>query len=295
VRNILFVFALLALGASAFADGFQITGATIDVAMRGNTLVADPGIPGAWIYNPAALASLAGLKSDAPTGKWRHEASVTAEVKGDADAFALNWGGVETGKDFGLGAGYAKAWDAKVYGAGFGKTWGAKSLSWGVSWQHASLDFNSVVEGQTGSTYNYSEDQNLITAGVLGELSSLNISGISNVRWGAVLRDATDQWGRTWDLGLAFDAPSQWHVCMDLADLSDEVDRRFRIGATHPLDANKEWTVGVGLDSGNATAGVIYNPAKYWQGGSWRFGAAWEEVDEGANELLLGAYGNWGL
>lgn len=284
MRNILFVFALLALCASVFADGVLMTGTTIDVAMRGNTLVADPGIPGAWAYNPAALASLAGLKSDAPEGKWRHEATATVEAKGDADLFAINWGGVETGKDFGLGAGYVKAWDAKVYGAGFGKTWGAKSLSWGVSWQHAKVD----AAGTAG-------DQNLITAGIIGELPNLNLGAIHNVRWGAVLRDATDQWGRTWDLGMAFDAPSQWHVCLDLADITNEVDRRLRIGATRPLGAGSEWTIGVGLDDGDATAGVIYNPAKYWKGGSWRFGAAWQNVDGGSDEILLGAYGNWGL
>jgi hypothetical protein len=294
VRNILFVAALLALGASAFAGGFQMTGATVDVAMRGNTLVADPGIPGAWAYNPAALASLAGMQSDAPAGKWRHEATATLEVKGDADLFAINWGGVETGKDFGLGAGYAKAWDAKVYGAGFGKTWNAKGLSWGVSWQHTQVDYEVAYDEQSGRTW-HSEDQNLITAGLIGQLPSLNLGAISNARWGAVLRDATDQLARTWDLGLAFDAPSQWHVCIDFADVTDEVDRRFRIGATRPLGTGNEWTVGLGFDGGDATAGVIYNPAKYWQGGSWRFGAAWESVDGGDDEILLGAYGNWGL
>jgi hypothetical protein len=286
----LLVLVVLTLGVSVFADGFVMTGTTVDVAMRGNTMVADPGIPGAWAYNPAALASLAGLKSDAPEGKWRHEATVTLEARGDADLFAINWGGVETGKDFGMGAGYLKAWDAKVYGVGFGKTWGAKGLQWGMSWQHVRADF-AGSSGSSGRT----EDQNIITGGIMGELPSLSLGAIHNVRWGAVLRDATDQLARTWDLGLAFDAPAKWHVCIDFADLTDEVDRRFRIGATRPLGTGSEWTIGLGVDDGDATAGVLYNPAKYWQGGSWRFGAAWQHVDHGDDEILLGAYGNWGL
>ncbi len=281
---------VLAAMSFAWAGSGPMPSVTIDAAMRGNAFVADPDVSGAWIYNPAALASLAGLQSSDSAGQWKHTASATFEVKGDSDLFAVNWGGVKAGKDFGLGAGYAKAWDAKAYGVGLGKAWADKGISWGVSWQHIDADDYAVVPGDADS-----DSQNLFDLGMLGRLPSIDLGGISNVRYGVVLRDLTAQFERTWDLGVAFDTPLGIAVAIDMADLTNEVDRRFRFGGTMRLGMTKAWQVGLGFDEGDPTAGFVYDGGTLWQGGSWRFGAAWQSVDRGDDSILLGAYAKWGL
>ena len=192
--------------------------ATLDVAMRGNTLVASPGISGAWAHNPAALADLAGMSNDLPAvNGWRHAASGLVELSGDSDILAVNWGGVKTGKDFGLGAGLIDAFDTTFWGVGFGRSMPSRDIAWGASWIN--------IDPKTRSS------SNIISLGVAGNLLSLGVATTSPVRYGVVARDITDEFERMWDLGIATQAGGL-DFAIDIADIANAMDRRFRIGAT---------------------------------------------------------------
>jgi hypothetical protein len=279
VRNALLC-AVLAL--TLAASGVWAQTVTVDTAMRGNTLVAAPGVAGAWSNNPAGLAALAGMESaEEPLNGWRHAASVTAEVSNNSDLVALDWGGVQIGKDFGMGAGYMDTAGGSVWGFGIGKSWPRKNISWGVNLRHVAPDGDN--------------SNNIFDAGMLGQIPQVQIFGSTVVKYGVVLRDITDEYGRTWDAGVAFDAPQGIHVAIDLADLSDEFDRSLRVGATKEFGATNNWLVGAGFDDGDLTLGALYDSGTNWQKGSWRFGAAWQQVDGGDDSLVLGAFGNWGM
>ena len=267
---------------------------TVDVAIRGNAAVADPGISGAWDYNPAGLAALAGMNPAGQQGEWRHAASTLISLNGDPNTFALNWGGVQTGKDFGLGAGYFKAGDTTVYGAGLGKSWPKQGIAWGVSWHHVNVD--SRTDSVQARSALAGGSDNVFDVGMLGDASHLGIEAIRNVHYGAVVRDVTDEFARRLDLGVVFDVAGGVRVAMDLSDLTDQLDRRFRIGATTHVGSKQAWLVGAGFDQGRPTAGVMYDNATAWQGGAWRFGAAWQDGQAGeSSRILVGAFANWGL
>ena len=255
--------------------------ATLDVAMRGNTLVASPGISGAWAHNPAALADLAGMSNDLPAvNGWRHAASGLVELSGDSDILAVNWGGVKTGKDFGLGAGLIDAFDTTFWGVGFGRSMPSRDIAWGASWIN--------IDPKTRSS------SNIISLGVAGNLSSLGVATTSPVRYGVVARDITDEFERMWDLGIATQAGGL-DFAIDIADIANAMDRRFRIGATKRVGDANHIQIGAGLDEGNLTFGALYDSGTDWQDGVWRFGGAWQDMDHGDDAILAGAMATWGL
>lgn len=115
----LYLLVVAALALAATAAHAQI----IETAMRGNTVVAAPGITTAWNFNPAAL----GGPGDTSAGELQgatgsnHIFSAEFELSGDTDMIALNWGSVGGGRTSGLGAGYIDYSFGKEYGVGFGK------------------------------------------------------------------------------------------------------------------------------------------------------------------------------
>lgn len=265
-----------------------VTGAhaqMVQTIMRGNTVVADPSVTTAWLYNPAALASLAGLEAEFPAvpgeSGWRHAASADLELSGDTDLFALNWGGVKAGKSFGLGAGYLDLCDNSYLGAGFGKSWSKKGISWGLTWKNWDLPSG--------------DSENIFDLGMIMESPREAGSSVSALKYGLVLRDVTDEIAHIWDIGVVANLDSGVKIAADLSDLTDEIDRQFRIGATKRFGAKKTWEAGIGFDDGDLTLGAMYDSSTDWKGGSWKFGAAWQNMDEGKDSLIIGAFGNWGL
>ena len=270
------------LCALTISSGAWAQTVTVDTAMRGNTLIADPGIAGAWTNNPAGLASLAGLQtSQEPLNGWRHAVSATAELNNNSDLVCLDWGGVQVGKNLGMGAGYLTNRAGSVFGFGIGKSWPDKGISWGVNWRNVSPD-----DG---------DSNNIFDAGVLGQLPVMPLTGKTVVKYGVVVRDITDEFGRLFDAGLAFDVPQGVHIAVDLADVTGEFDRTLRVGATKDFGAQHNWKVGVGEDNGDLTLGALYDSGTNWQKGSWRFGAAWQQMDVGGDSIVVGAFGTWGL
>lgn len=259
---------------------------TVDTAMRGNTLVADPGLAGAWWNNPAGLANLVGVKSDSDAYHgWHQAASVAGEFSGNTDAFAVNWAGNEAGHSYGLGAGYQHQQGGNVWGMGFGKAWPKEDISWGVNYHHFE------AQGGGGS-------HNIFDVGILGRLPAPSIEGVSAIRYGVVVRDVGAAIKRLCDVGVAADLPWGLHFAMDLADVSNALGRRFRIGVTKELGTTPALRVGLGLDQGDLTLGAIYAPTTKWEGATWNAGVAWQQMKGqlgAANAVLVGASGTWGF
>jgi len=254
----------------------------IETAMRGNTVVAAPSLSTAWVYNPAVLASLAGLDDQgAGLMGWRHAASADLEVSGDTDLFALNWGGSQVRKDFGLGAGYWDFMDGSIFGAGIGKAW-KKGMAWGVSWQNMDPD-------GAGSS------ENVFSAGLTGHWGGNEYTQMAPVRYGLVVRDITDEMQTTIDVGASVQLPGGILLAADLADLTDEIDSALRIGASMRFGLSNEWQAGIGLDDGDLTVGAMYNSTAGWAGGSWRFGGAFQDLDDADDSLIVGAFATWGM
>jgi hypothetical protein len=252
---------------------------TIDAAMAGNTYLAAPDAAGAWYYNPAALASIAGLEAGLFTMEnWKHNASAAFEVSGESDTFALNWGGYQMSQEFGLGAGYVDAWGANTVGVGFGKSWRGGDMAWGVNWRH--------VDPVVGTA------NNIFDVGLVGSLGTLGVKSLEGVRWGLCVRDLTGDVKRTWDLGLAFAAPAGLTVAADLADVTNEVESRFRLGVTK-LFAGGRVKAGIGLDDGDLTFGATLAGGSL-SSGNISFGFAWQERENSDNSLLIGASAQWG-
>jgi len=249
---------------------------TVDTAMRGNTVVAQPALSTAWWYNPAALATMSAYEEDAMAlAGWRHAASADLELSGETDLLALNWGGSRENKSFGLGAGYIDLAYSDTFGAGFGKSW-KNDLSWGVSWRNIDSDVSS-------------DSNNIFDVGLLKD------SGPSGLKYGLVVRDVTDEFQMMVDIGAAMDLPGGILLAADIVDLLDEVETVFRIGATKRFGTAQNWEAGIGLDDGDLTVGAMYDAASGWGGGSWRLGAAWLSADDGDDTLILGAFGTWGM
>ena len=256
---------------------------SVETAMRGNTKIADPGLATAWTDNPAGLAVLASPNMKGQPGNgWRQAASVTGEVSGDHDTFDLNWGGSEVGNDYGLGAGFGHTKATRTYGVGFGKSWPKQGVAWGISWQNIAR-----TKGPSDNTFD---------AGITGQLPIKPILGNTEIKYGFVVRDLTAQIGRAYSAGVAFDVPQGVHIDIDLADITNEFDRRLRLGATKDFGTRNMWKAGVGWDQDLFTFGALYDSGTTWQKGTWKFGAAWEEgANEHSNSVLIGAFGQWGL
>jgi len=277
VRNLSLALLVLALSVTLSASAQT---PTIDAAMAGNTYIAQPDGPGAWNYNPAALAAIAGLDAGLFTMEdWKHTASATFELSGQSDMFALNWGGYQMSKEFGLGAGYIDAWGTSTLGAGFGKTWGGGSMAWGVNWRHVDDGVNSA--------------NNVFDLGLVGTLGDMGIRAIERLKWGLVVRDLTGDIQRTWDAGLAMALGQGLNFTADWVDVTDEMDSRFRVGLTKTFGQGDRIKLGAGLDDGDLTLGATV-AAGGMANGSLSFGVAWQAHDNVDDTLLLGASAQWG-
>lgn len=253
---------------------------SIETAMRGNTLVGAPTSSTAWANNPAGLADLARHESETQlaTG-WRHAGSAAFELSGDSDLFAINWGGAQIGKGYGLGAGYADAWSTRLIGIGFGKAWGRKNIDWGVNWSQVSPDGG--------------DDEDRFDLGVRGEWGGWGISTVAPARFGAVARDVLGE--PSLDLGAVFELRGGIKLYADVADVTDRWDRTFHFGATQRYGPEKQFELGAGLSDGNLTLGLLWDAHVGWNGATWRFGAAWQESESGDNSLIAGATATWGM
>lgn len=278
----MYLLSVMALALAATAAQAQI----IETAMRGNTVVAAPGITTAWTLNPAALGGVGDTSAPAVDVKWGGDAdhifSAEFEVSGDSDLIALNWGSVGGARALGIGAGYLDYSYGKEYGVGFGKSFGGPDTSWGLSLGRLDPDF--------------ADSETVFNLGVLGSLS-MSPADPYAARWGVVVRDVTDEIIRIFDVGMALDLAGGIRVAADIGDLTDEVDRRFRAGASKRFGRDGQIEAGLGFDDGDLTLGAIWSMRTAGpRGGAWKLGAAWLEGDGGAKDsLLVGAFGTLGF
>lgn len=274
IGRVVTIVALVALCAStAFASPFQ-AGINVNLAMAGNTGIARAVDEASWAVNPAGLSFLDGALDELAADAWQKICGGAIDIDGDLDLTTFNLAAKQFGRPYGIGLGYIDVFDTDIYGVGFGRKIGRGDIGWGINYMRAEPEFG------TGS--------NVISGALYGQWDYDKDPVTSVLRYGAVVRDVTEEWfpHRTYDVGLA---TNYWGIDwgVDLWDLSDELDRTFRVGATKTFtNSLGDWTIGAGLDEGDPTAGLSYQWVDTNQ--SIKAGIAWQENDAaGADDGMI--------
>jgi hypothetical protein len=222
------------------------------------TGVADDS--GAWLHNPAGLASL----TDAPPPEgsaWGHQISGSyADFGSSTDGFAITWSGWQPEKNWGVGVGY---WDVnnigKLKGAGFGMNVGDTGLSVGANFACFNPDF-----GSGGTSLN------------LGGLYETPISRRTDLplRIGLTVTDLTSEFTDPMlNFGLAWPVTDKLLLAGDVLDLFGEVNTLYDIGAEYKLGTMNEFRIRAGLFDTGASHKLSLGGSYQWD--NWRVEGAW--------------------
>jgi hypothetical protein len=260
----------------------------VDARMQGSVQIADPDLAQSWFSNPAALARTDGLVavSQVPVlGKVANEVGGGFETTGTQDNKCLTWGSQVTDNPSGLGfgGGLVQAHDGRMLGAGFGvNVPGNYPLAVGLS-----------VASRRDEAYD-SGARTTIDAGVRGAVPEEIIKNVE-ILYGAVVRDATDQFGMSWDAGLTLRYKNRFTLGADLVDVFEQVDQEWRWGATYTTPGKGAMTLGAGRNDNDWAAGVELMLPKGLLGSkvAGKIGAAWEDHTD--NSWLIGGRAIFGL
>lgn len=282
MKTTMLCLALLVAATAAWAVRPDI--ALVRESMSGSVQVADPSLAAGWFSNPAALADLAAA-ADSANGAMVNEFGAGFEVDGDQDKKALSWGGrmPNSALGLGIGAGWMEAHDGRVYGAAAGvKLPVAVPLAVGIS---------AGMREDDGY-----DDELVFDLGLRGAVPMAEIEKIE-IAYGVVMRDATDQFVRTWDAGIAVRCQKMFTFGLDLVDaLDDDEGREWRWGVKADLPTELPVTLGFGRNDNDWAAGfeVGLGALEALKGADVRVGAAWED-HSGGDSWLLGARAAIGL
>jgi len=257
--------------------------------MQGSVQVSDSDLAQAWFSNPATLARLDAAVSAAsqvpPLGKVTNELGCGFETTGTQENKSVTWGAQVTDSSVGLGfgAGWVEGHDGQAKGAGVGVVVPGKyPLAVGIA--ASSQLLNDYESGK----------RTVIDLGVRGAVPQEFIKGVE-ILYGAVMRDATGQFDRTYDAGLSLRCRNGFTLGADLMDVYDKVSQEWRWGATYSTSGSLPLTLGFGRNDNDWAAGLELTLPRGLLGSkvAAKIGAAWEDHTE--NSWLIGGRAIFGL
>jgi len=262
--SIVVALAALVVGSAACWASPTSMSLTPEAIMRGNAVVAVPGLSAAWYHNPAGLPALTITPAEGGVPNWRYAINASRDAGGQKVMDAYNAAFGKDGCPWAVGFGFNDFGSADVNGVGIGYQLPGSLPSIGVSYK----GFDPAV-GDVVDTYD------------VGLLKGFNVDlfgGSRAMNLGFVVRDVTDERQITYDLGFSACATRNVQVFADCVDLSDEIDTIWRYGAVYTFGDDLDWQLGLGSDDDQATAGVTFSWDKGPGGSQWQAGLAWKDM-----------------
>lgn len=224
--------------------------------------------------NPAGLPLLDTFGTN--VSPWPSRASLNILVDGpdDLDQYSALYAGRAADNTSGWGAGYMhteNGMEVDGFALGYGQRVG-NNLTAGVAVLHQSMD----VPG--GGTAAVDDDSTTVN---LGAMYRREIA-LNAWRFGFIVADVADEMGGPFfHLGAGVELPAGVDVAATLADLTDEVDTTFNIGAEWEVPMT-DFIVRAGANDGDFTAGAAYRWTNFEVGLSWVDGEDDDLITAGA-------------
>jgi hypothetical protein len=227
--------------AAAFKGGLPIARS---LAMgNASTAVADDSA--AWSQNPAGLVSVRGADGMLNLIRYHSDASISSNLGGDLDTWALSYSASQFEGKSGFGAGYftigSGPGETKNWGIGYGRVLDTTGPSAGIALRQ--------TDPATGS------ETTMIDLGVLWRQQV----PLNTLKLGVVGRDMTSENQFTLDVGASVQTPAGVLVAADLVDLTDEVETTFNVGVEWRPPLYGDWVLRAGLADGEIAYGAGYN------------------------------------
>ena len=195
---------------------------------RGGTSVSFTNEDATGFTNPATLSNIDvdGQASD-PEDKWVGQFGYSQDMQADDDVWLLQGAARRRGDTYGIGLGYAEAFDDHLFYAAYGDRFvekpGDNGWSWGLN-----------LKSWASSRYMRSHTNEITLDAGLSYTNTTKLFGGGNWSFGAVAVDALDRWQRYYNAGVGLQL-GRLRLAADAIDVSDEWDTEFNFGAEYEV------------------------------------------------------------